>query len=292
MVQQLIVNGIIAAAIYALVGVGFGLIYNTGRFFHFAHGAVYAWGAYFCYAANIFWKWPLWLAVIVGVVGAAILGSLIELAVYRPLRRRKGTPLVLLLASLGLFVVFQNLISMIFGDDTKTLRTGEVVEGLPLFGARITPVQITIIAVSAVLILTTWAFLQRSRHGIAIRAVANDPELALISGLDPDRYLLVVFFIGSALAGAGAILISFDTDMVPLMGFNALLMAVVAVIVGGLGSVPGIAIGALLVGLAQNLGVWKLPTQWQDTIVFAILLVFLLFRPQGFLGRKVVKASV
>ena len=125
-----------------------------------------------------------------------------------------------------------------------------------------------------------------------MRAVANDAQLSDISGLNSDRVIFWTFAIGSGLAGIAGILISFDLDMTPTMGMNALLMGVVAVIIGGVGNLPGVVLGALLLALAQHIGLWYLSSQWQDAIAFVILLVFLIFRPQGFLGKKVKKATV
>lgn len=124
-----------------------------------------------------------------------------------------------------------------------------------------------------------------------MRAVANDAELADISGINSDKVIFWTFAIGSGLAGIAGILISFDLDMTPTMSMNALLMGVVVVIIGGVGSIP-IALGALLLGMAQNLGAWNVGSQWQEAIAFAILLIFLLFRPQGFLGKKVKTATL
>lgn len=198
MIQQLFLNGIIAGSIYALVTLGFGLIYGTTRFFHFAHGAVYTAGAYFTYLFVAWLGLPLLFAVILSILFTSLLGVFLEIGIYKPLRRREATSLVLLMASLGIFVVLQNIISMIFGDDTKTLRSGVVQEGINLFGARITPIQITIIVVSCLLLVVSSLILRQTRIGKAVRAVANDPELALATGIDSDRVILFTFAIGSA----------------------------------------------------------------------------------------------
>ena len=292
MLIQLLLNGILTASIYSLIGLGFALIYNTTRFFHFAHGAVYTAGAYMVYAFNIKLGIPLAVSLPFAVIGSALLGILMELVVYRPLRRREANPLILLIASLGMYIVLQNLISLFFGDDTKTVRSGVVKEGINVLGAYITPVQISIIVVSALLVITTWLILTRTKTGKLMRAVANDPWLAEASGIDSDRVILATFAIGSALAGFAGILVSLDIDMTPTMGMNALMMGVVAVIVGGVGSIPGVVLGALLLGMAQHLGVWKISSQWQDAIAFVVLLTFLIFRPQGFLGKKISKVEV
>ena len=211
---------------------------------------------------------------------------------YLPLRRKGASPLVLLLASLGIYVVLQNIISMTFGDDIKSIRSGPVKEGLNVFGARITPIQVFTIVVSVVLVIAVAVLLKKMKMGKAMRAVASDPKLANVCGLDSDRVILLAFAIGSVLAGVAGILVALDVDMTPTMGMNALMMGIVAVIIGGVDSIIGIILGALLLGLAQNLGVWYISSQWQDAIAFAILLIFLLFRPQGFMGKRVVKATV
>ncbi len=292
MIEQLILNGIIAGSIYSLVAVGFALIYQTTRFFHFAHGAIYTFGAYFAYLSYIQLGLEQTVAFPLACIATMLLGVGCEAMVYKPMRSRKATDLTLLIASLGLYIVLQNMISMIWGDDTKTMRTGEVVEGHEILGARITDIQIAIIFTSVVLITLIALMLSQMKFGKALRALANDPELARLSGINSDRYIMYAFAIGSFLAAVAAIMISFDTDMTPTMGFNALVMGVISVIVGGIGSLPGAALGGLFIGLAQNLGVWQLPSKWQDTIAFVILILFLLFRPYGILGKKPQKAQI
>ena len=292
MLLQLIVNGIIAGSVYVLVALGFGLIYGTTRFFHFAHGAIYTAGAYFAYTFIALLGLPLFFSLFLAILFTSLLGVLTEISIYRPLRERGATSLVLLIASLGIFIVIQNVISLIFGDDTKTIRSGVVTEGINILGARITQIQILTIVVCLALFIITTLIVMRTRIGKAIRAIGNDPELALISGIDTDRAILYTFAVGSALAAVAAILVAFDVDMTPTMGMNALMMGVVAVIIGGVGSIPGAALGGLLLGLAQHLGVWQISSKWQDAIAFVILLSFLLFRPYGFFGRVVKKVEI
>lgn len=292
MIGQILANGLIAGSVYALVALGFSIIYSTVRFFHFAHGAIYTAGAYFTYLLFVLYKWPLAVAVTAAVVLAGMLGVTIEFFVYKPIKRQKASDTILLIASLGVFIVLQNLISLFFGDDAKTIRSGEVREGLDILGARITPVQIAIILTSLVLFALTAIILKRSKIGKALRAVANDLELAVVVGLDKDKIIYFTYFIGSALAAIAAILISLDIDMTPLMGFQAMLYGVVAVVIGGLGNILGAYFGGLLLGLAQHLGVWYISSKWQDAIAFVILILFLLFRPQGFFGRRIRKTEV
>ncbi len=292
MFQQLLVNALISSSIYILIAVSFAVIYRTVRFFHFAHAVVFTAGAYFTFLFYKLTGFPLALAIPAAIILVSVLGCGMEVLVYKTLRKKKTSPMVLLLASLGLYILLQNTISMVFGDDTKSIRSGVVKEGLPVFGARITPIQIVIIITSIILIIAVVLWLKKSRMGKAMRAVANNAELARVSGIQSDRVILWTYALGSALAGVAGILVALDVDMTPTMGLNALIMGVVAMIIGGVGSIPGLALGALLLGLAQHLGVWKISSQWQDAIAFIILFVFLLVRPRGFMGRKVKKVEV
>jgi branched-subunit amino acid ABC-type transport system permease component len=198
----------------------------------------------------------------------------------------------LLLVSLGLYIVLQNIISLLFGDDTKSIRTWEVREGIEIAGAYITPVQVIIIAVSIIVVILVSGYLMLAKTGKAIRAVASDSELSKLSGIKSDKIILISFAIGSALAGIAGILVALDVDMTPTMGMNMLLMGVVAMIIGGVGSIWGIVLGSLLLAAAQNLAVWYISSQWMDATASIILLVFLLFRPQGFMGKKIKKATI
>ncbi|MCK5128168.1 MAG: branched-chain amino acid ABC transporter permease [candidate division Zixibacteria bacterium] len=292
MLQQIIVNSLIACCFYFLVALGFSVIYSTVNFFHFAHGIVFTAGAYFVFLFTQWLGMPLWISIVLGIAFGAILGCLMEILVYRPFHNRGSSGLVLLLASLGMYILLQNVISMAFGDNTQSIRTGTVQEGINILGARITPIQIITIGVSIVLVIALSAFLKVTRIGKSMRAVANDPELANISGIHSNRVILWAFAIGSALAGLAGILVALDVDMTPTMGMNALMMGVVAVIIGGVRSIPGIALGALLLATAQHLGAWYIGSQWQEAIAFVVLVLFLLFRPEGFMGKKIKSATV
>jgi branched-chain amino acid transport system permease protein len=289
---QLILNTTLAASIYTLVAVGFSLIYSTTRFFHFAHGAIYTLGPYFTYLFAFRLGLDLKGSICLAIIASMIVGVLTDFVVYRPLRRKGATALLLLLSSLGIYVIFQNMISLSFGDETRSLRSGIVSEGLDFFGARITPVQVMIILASILLLISSWLLLKFTRVGVALRAVASDPELARVSGIDADRTILIAFAIGSGLAAVAAILISLDIDMTPTMGMNALFMGLIAVIIGGVGSIPGAALGGVLLAFAQNFGIWKISSRWQDAIAFIILVLFLFCRPHGFFGKKIKKVEV
>jgi len=292
MIQQLILNGIIAGSIYALIAIGFTVIYRTVKFFHFAHGVVYMTGAYFAYTLIISLHLNFVLSFFSAIILAGLLGIAIDRFVYHPLRKQNASNLIFLLASFGVFIFLQNLIQLLYGAQILTIRTGPIKEGHHFLGAVITDIQILILAVSIILMILLLLFIQKTKLGKAMRAVSDDPIAANIVGINPEKIILTSFAIGSALAGAAGILISFETNIEPTMGFSALLKGIIAAIIGGIGSIPGAVLGGFFLGLAENLGIWKISAGWKDCIAFVILIIFLLIRPWGFLGIKTEKETI
>jgi branched-chain amino acid transport system permease protein len=292
MIQQLIFNGIIAGSIYALIAIGFTIIYRTVKFFHLAHGVVYTVGAYFAYTFFISLHLNLILSFLFSIILSSILGIAIDRFVYYPLRKQNASDLIFLLASFGVFIFLQNLIQLIYGAQILTIRTGPVKEGHHFLGAVITDIQITILLVSLVSLMGLWIFIQKTKLGKAMRAVSDDPIAASVVGINPEKIIMISFAIGSALAGLAGILISFETNIEPTMGFNAILKGVIASIVGGIRSILGAVLGGFFLGLAENLGIWKIQAGWKDAISFLILIIFLLLRPQGLLGIKTEKETI
>jgi branched-chain amino acid transport system permease protein len=290
MPTQILANVLISAAGYLLIGLSFGLIYRVARFFHFSHGAIFTLGAYATLSLSGFLPW--WFAFPAATLFSAIIGWLLFRLAYLPLQVKGSSAAILLIASLGLFIVLQNVVSMIYGDEMHSLLNGPVGEGFLFLNARITTVQLFSVTCSVVLCVVMWLLLRFTRVGLVLRAVANDRDLSYIFGIEPNKVVGQSFLIGSALAGAAGALLALDTHLTPTMGFRALLMAVVMVVIGGLGSMPGIGLAALLVALAQHVGAWYFSAKWQDATAFVALLVFLVARPHGFFGSSVRKAKV
>jgi len=286
MTCQLLLNGIIAGSIYALVALGFTVIYRTVKFFHFAHGVIYAAGAYLAYTFVISLGINPVFSFFLASILAGIAGVGIDRLVYWPLRKRKAPNLVFLIASFGIFIFIQNLLQLIYGAQILTIRTGPVKEGHHILEAVITDTQILILSVAVMLCLGLWLFIKITKLGKAMRAVADDRIAASVVGINPERIILAAFAIGSALAGAAGILISLETNIEPTMGMNAILKGIIASIIGGIGSIPGAMLGGLFLGIAENLGIWKISAGWKDCIAFVILILFLLFRPGGIMGVK------
>ena len=292
MLWQLCVNGLVSAGPLMLMAVGIGLIYNVSGFFHFAHGALFVLAPYLTYAFSSLPGCPVWLSACISILFCTIAGLALEQVLYRPMRERASSPLVTLLASLGVYVVLVNVISLTFGDAIKSIRMANVSQGMAILGARITSLQVVSLIISIFLTLIVLMVLRFSRVGKLMQAVSCDAELATAAGIDSNRVMLWVFGLGSALAASAGILVALDVDMTPTMGMQPLMLGIVAVIIGGVGSIPGIAMSALLLALLQNIAVWQISSQWQDTIVFVVLLVFLLMRPEGLFGRQSRKARV
>lgn len=290
MFEQVLFSSLLAAARYLLVALGFWLILRVGRFFDLSYGAIFALAAYLTFSFRTWANMPLAVAVILAVVVSAIVGCLIEKLVYARLRADEATALVLLLASLGVYVVLQNLLSLMWGDETRLNYSATLSESMVVLGANLTKGQTLILLFSVGFAFCAFFVLRRTRMGTIVHAVANDPELARISGIDSNKVSLATYVVASALAALAGCLVSFDLGMNPTIGMSALFFGAVAVIAGGTRSIAGAALGALIIGVIQQVGSVTLGAEWQDGIVFAVLIVFLLARPQGILGGPLKKA--
>ncbi len=285
-VPQLILNSIIAGAIYSLIALGFNLIYGATKFFNLAHGVMAAIGGYavFYFAKTL--GWDLWLAVVIGILLAGLVGWALDRLVYLPLRKRKASTMVLLVASLGVFTALQAIIAILFSSQFQTLSRN--IGGQKIYeiaGGIITQTQVVILA-SAIAIMVALALLFKyTMFGKAVKAVSDDEEVSKIVGINTNKIIGYVFFIGSAIAGLGGILVGFDTGIEPTMGLSLLLKGVIASIIGGIGSIYGAVLGAFLLGFAENFGIWKISGEWKDAIAFALLIIFLIFRPKGIIRR-------
>jgi len=283
LLAQLLVNGLINGSNYALLGVGFGLIFATTRIVHFAYGPIYTAAAYATWFAAMVLGLPVVLAVPFGMAAAALLGVASYLYLYRPFELRQSPPLVSLIASLGLFIVLENLIGIIFGAGSR------VIDGLQYDVYLVGPTFFTSINLAQVvglLLLTALLglFLRRTSYGKAILAMTDNPEMARIIGIDTRRVSLLVFAIGSALSGLPAALILMKDGATPHMGFIAVFMAFIAVVVGGIGSIRGAIVGGIALGLVESIGLWQIPTEWQNAISFIVLFLVVLLRPRGLFG--------
>jgi len=285
LIAQFLVNGFITGLAYALIALGFGLVYNTTRIFNFAHGAVYTLSAYVFYTFYVVMGWHILLAAIVALGVSALTGVLIDEFVFRPLIKRGGSLLIALLSSLGLYIVMVNVIAVAFGNENKTLSIG--VQPTYMLGAVIvTRIQLIIVAVFALIFSSFLVALRKTNIGKVLRAMRDDPDLLASMGVNQWSVRRLVFALGSTLSSVAAILLALDVGIDPNVGMTAMLNGAVAVIIGGIGIFEGAAIGAVTLGLLQSLVIWQTSARWADAIIFLTLIFFLLFRPQGIIGQR------
>ncbi len=282
--SQFLVNGLIAGAIYSLIATGFSLIYAANRFVHFAHGTIVTIGAYALYSFFVLAGLPFWISSILAVLIAGCTGVACYKLVYRPLKHRNASAAILLIASLAIMIFLENLALFFYGPAVKTLDAIPVQAGIELFGAVITPLQIGIIIISAVLLLVVFLVVRYTKIGKTMRAVSDNPELAAITGIDCERIHTLGFFVGSAIAGIGSVLISLEQNISPLMGTGLIIKGFAASVIGGVTSLPGAVLGSYLLGIVENIGIIWMPSGYKDAIAFFLLLIFLIIRPQGLLG--------
>ncbi len=284
LLAQLIANGIIAGAIYALVALGYTMVYGILKFINFAHGEILMMGAYFAYTGVHVFALPLWMAAVIAMALAALLGIIIERVAYRPLRfSGKIAPLV---TAVAMSLLLQGVALIIWGGDIRTLRTGNVTVGREILGAMVTNHQLVIIVTTAIVLAFLFLFLKYTKMGKAMRAVTDNLSLALTLGINVDRVIMFTFALGSALAALAGVLIGVEQTIQPTMGVALGIAAFSAAVVGGIGNIHGAVLGAFVIGLAENIGIWFIPSGYKPAISFLILIIMLIFKPTGILGES------
>lgn len=286
LVAQLTVGGLVLGSTYALLGLSFGIIYSTTEIFHFAHSAVYAAAAYAAVVLldDVGVPWPL--AILLAILTAGLLGILIEVFGYRPLRKSGAPQLVVFLVSLGLATLAPNVLQIIFGPGNRTF--GSYSPYVYSVGSvTITTLEVATIIVNWVLIAAVLIFLARTKQGLAVKAVRVNKQMAWAVGISANRIHLLVFGIGSMLVSVAALFFLANGVANPTMGLSPILYALIAVFVGGVGSMVGAALGGFMLGMLTSLSALWLSSEYQLVFVFAVLFVFVIIRPAGLLGKVV-----
>jgi len=295
---QQLVNGLTIGMIYALIALGYTMVYGIAQLINFAHGDVFMVGAYLgLFAYSVFM--PLlsgnghsvigvFLIFIFSMSLSGALGVLIERFAYRPLRN--APRLAPLITAIGVSFLLQNIIMLVFGPSDKSFPTLMETRPYTLGPVTITNLQILIAATSVSLMIGLHIFICHSRTGKAMRALADDLNGANLVGINTNRIISVTFLIGSALAGAGGVMFGMYYNTINFHdGYLAGLKAFTAAVLGGIGNVPGAMIGGLLIGVLEGLGAGYLSSEWKNVFAFFILILILLFRPSGLLGSRVIK---
>lgn len=285
MLSQLIVNGLIAGGAYSLIAIGYSMIYGVGKFINFAHGELYLGGAYCFYLLYNIFEWNIGISFSLAIIFGILLGLILERVAYRPFN--KLSRLVPLITTIGASTFLKAMVMVLFGLQTHSLLKGDGFQvSFHMMGITFTPIQIVTVLTSLVLMLCLGIFLKKTKIGKAIRATAENRLSANYVGIDTDRISQITFGIGGLLAAVAGILVGFDQNIHPNMGILAGFKGFTAAVLGGIGNIPGAALGGFCIGIVENLGAGYLSSEYKDSISFVILLLILFFKPQGILGEK------
>ncbi len=283
-----LVNGISLGSVYALIALGYTMVYGIAKMLNFAHGDVIMIGGYVVFIAvsNLGMN-PL-LAILISMVVCTVLGVTIERVAYKPLRG--ASPLAVLITAIGVSYLLQNVALLLFGSDTKAFTNVVTLPNLELFDGQLIIKSVTIVTVlvSILIMVGLMIFVKKTKIGRAMTAVSEDKGAAQLMGINVNATIAITFAIGSALAAiAGVLLCSAYPSLTPYTGSMPGIKAFVAAVFGGIGSIPGAFIGGILLGVIENLSKAYISSQLSDAIVFSILIIVLLVKPTGLLGKKI-----
>ncbi|MEU7897934.1 branched-chain amino acid ABC transporter permease [Nonomuraea sp. NPDC049152] len=291
---QLVWNGLFVGSFYALVALGYSMVYGIIKLLNFAHGDLYMLGAFSGFAVlsalggvSTAMTLPVLLAVLLlTMVSTGLAGVVLERVAYRPLR---GAPrLSLLITAVGASFAIEYGMRIVAGPDPKVYPVRLSGTALEVFGARLTLQQLVLIGVAVVLMVGLNLLVTKTREGRAMRAIALDPRTSSLMGIDVNAVISRTFFLGSALAGAAGVMAGAYYGKIDfLMGFLIGLKAFTAAVIGGIGNIPGTMLGGLVLGLLESFGTYWLGGEWRDVFAFGVLILFLTVRPTGLLGERV-----
>ncbi len=284
-----LISGISLGSVYAIIALGYTMVYGIAKMLNFAHGDVIMVGAYTVFVAMFSANIPAPLAILLSMVVCTVLGVVIERVAYRPLRGA-ASPLAVLITAIGVSYLLQNLALLIFTSNTKSFKSVVPIPPLKLAGGQLTISGETIVTIAASLLivfgLTT--FINKTKPGQAMLAVSEDQGAARLMGINVNGTIALTFAIGSALAAiAGVLLCSAYPSLTPYTGSMPGIKAFVAAVFGGIGSIPGAMIGGILLGVIEIFAKAYISSQMADAIVFAVLIIVLLVKPTGILGRQI-----
>jgi branched-chain amino acid transport system permease protein len=295
MFTQQLINGLALGAVYALIALGYTMVYGILQLINFAHGEIYMLGAYLgiivlgvmTSLGFTAYSLPLSLlfTVIISMLFCAAYGAVIERVAYRPLRN--ATKLAPLISAVGMSIILQNFVMLSQGKEYKNLPPMLPAEGFTVFGANVSPVQIFILTASVIIMVGLEFFIAKTRLGKAMRATSQDRVMAGLVGININQVISVTFMIGSSLAAVAGVMVTLYYGVVHFfMGYLAGIKAFTAAVLGGIGSIPGAMLGGFMLGLIENFGASYISSVYKDAFAFAVLFITLILRPAGLLGQK------
>ncbi|MCW3490117.1 branched-chain amino acid ABC transporter permease [Dethiobacter alkaliphilus] len=286
MFSQQLVNGIVLGSTYALIALGYTMVYGIAELINFAHGEIYMFGAFVGMIMVTIVGLPFLPALIIAMLAAALLGVTVEFIAYRPLR--KSSRLAALISAIGASIFLQNAALLRWGPQSQGFPRPFEPSQIMVAGVRISSLQIYILVISLVLMVALHFLITKTKIGKAMRATAQDKETAALMGINVNRVISFTFAIGSALGAAAGVMVGIYFNSVsPMMGLLPGLKGFVAAVLGGIGNIPGAMLGGVILGVAETMGVAYGDSRYRDAIAFAILIIVLLFKPSGLLGKQV-----
>jgi branched-chain amino acid transport system permease protein len=278
-----VINGLMMGSIYVLVGLGLALIYGVMHVLNFAHGVLLMLGGYLAYTFFAWVTGDYVSAIVLATVALMIVGTVMELAVFRPLRGNLRNQVI---ASLALVLLIQNAVVAIWGPTALQFKVGATEILVPLGALRFSLQHFLVIGVTFLCTGLLFAFLKYTKIGTALRAASQDNDAALVVGINVKRMYWLSFAIGSALAAVGGALIGPMFLVFPQMGDLPLVKALAGILLGGMGSIPGAVVGGLLIGVTESVATLVIATDYRDAVTFIVIILILMFRPQGLFGFR------
>ncbi|MBB4286843.1 branched-chain amino acid ABC transporter permease [Roseospira goensis] len=275
---QLVIYGVVLGSILTLGAIGVSLIYGILRFAHFAHGDIMTMGAYFAFALVVGLGFPIWASAPFAVVGGALLAIAIDQTVYRRLRRVQ--PIILLISSFGIAIALRSVVQLIWGPHNQVYASG-IQMPYRLGDLVIKPDHVWIVLGAVVLVTALHLFLTRTKMGKAMRAMSDNMDLALVSGIPSERVIMVTWAVGGGLAAVAGVFLGMDTRLHPVMGWSLLLPVFAAAILGGIGRPYGAIAGGMVIGLSMELSTMVINPTYKPAVAFALMVLMLVVRPQG-----------
>lgn len=282
---QQVINGLMLGSVYALLALGYTMVYGIIKLINFAHGDIYMLGAYFGYFFIKVLHLNFFIALVLSMAVSAVIGVLIEYIAYRPLRH--SPRIAVLISALGISFLLENGMTYLYGSDQRSFPQAIKTVQYHFYGIQVSNIQLIIAVTSIVLMLLLTYVVKRTKMGRAMRAVSADPDAATLMGININHTISFTFAIGSALAAAGGVLIGLYYNSIdPLMGMTPGLKAFVAAVLGGIGIIPGAAVGGWLIGILETMVQATSFSAYKDAVVYAMLIVILLIKPTGILDKN------
>ena len=281
-----LISGISLGSIYALIALGYTMVYGIAKMLNFAHGDIIMVGGYAVFTAMSTAWCPVWLSVIIGIVVCTVLGVVIEKVAYKPLRN--APPLAVLITAIGVSYLLQNLALIIFGSQQKAYPSLIELSSFTIGGVTVDGISVLTLLMTALIMVVLSFFINKTKLGKAMRAVSEDKNAASLMGISVNRTITLTFAIGSALAAFASIFYGMSYVYIkPTTGAMPGIKAFTAAVFGGIGSIPGAMLGGILLGMIEQFSKTHISTLWADAIVFGVLVLVLVVKPTGLLGKNI-----